>query len=164
MEDRLMLDMRVSGRKEKWQRWSRLHSTFLWRKSHTESRSLTHRRPTRCQPFHYHIIMVFIIIMTLIIIINILIIIRIINIICTTIRIILMTSSRTGSGGEGAIDRNSPAERKGEAGRRPAPGCTTEEAKRTAMQVRMTMDPKSSTVLSVCSFLPASSSSCSHKI
>ena len=58
--------------------------------------------------------MVFIII----IIINILIIIHIIiiTIICITIIIILMASSRTGSGGGGPIDRNSPAEPKGEAG------------------------------------------------
>ena len=60
--------------------------------------------------------MVFIIIMTLIIIINILIIIHIIIIIFTTNIIILMTSSRTGSGGEGPIDRNSPAKPKVEAG------------------------------------------------
>ena len=137
--------------KEKWQRWPLLHSAFLWRKIHTESRSWTHRRPTRCHPFHYHIIMVFIIIMTLIIIINILIIIHIIIIIiiCTIISIILMKSSKKVQEEKGQQTETvllNPKVKQEKA------GCTTEEAKRTAMQVRMTMDPKSSTVLSVCSF------------
>ena len=32
-------------------------------------------------------------------------------------------------------------------------GCTMEEAKRKAMQLRMTLEPTSMTVLAVCSFL-----------
>ena len=32
-------------------------------------------------------------------------------------------------------------------------GCTMEEAKRKAMQLRMTLEPKSMTVLAVCFFL-----------